>query len=367
MVDRADENAGPTRPRPLVITGDPELLDDLLRLAAAVGADVTASQDAIGAQTAWASAAFVVVGSDCLAELARLRPPPRPGVILVIGRGRPEPPWPLAEAARAEHVVVLPDAEAWLVDRFADLAGGEPTRARVVAIVGGSGGAGASVLATALAVTARRRGLDTLLIDGDPLGGGVDLVLGWERMQGLRWPELVDARGRVNPPALIAALPGQGSLAVLSFSRTDLTGAPAPAMAAALDAGRRGRDLVVIDLPRWFDEASLMALTAADRCYLVVPAEIRACAAAERIAAVVGRHCPAIAVVVRAVVPGGIRPEEVAEALSLPLAGVMAEEPRLVRSWLAGEPPARSGRGPLAELCRDLLMDLSPRHRAAAR
>ena len=357
----------PDAPRPLVITGDPELLDDLLRLAAAGSAEVTVSADATGARAAWASAAFVVVGADCLAELARLRPPPRSGVILVAGRGRPEPPWPLAEAARAEHVVVLPDAEAWLVDRFTDHAAGEPTRARVVAIVGGSGGAGASVLATALAVTARRRGLDTLLIDGDPLGGGVDLVLGWERMQGLRWPELVDARGRVNPPALVAALPGEGSLAVLSFDRTDLTGAPAPAMAAALDAGRRGRDLVVIDLPRWFDEASLMALTAADRCYLVVPAEIRACAAAERMAAVVGQHCPAIAVVVRAVIPGGIRAEEVAEALALPLAGVMAQEPRLARSWRSGDPPARSGRGPLAELCRDLLTDLSPRRRAAAR
>jgi secretion/DNA translocation related CpaE-like protein len=340
------------RPRPLVVTSDPELLDDLLRLAAAGSADVTVSRDAIGAQADWAAAAFVVVGADCLAPLARLRPPPRQGVILVASRGRPEPPWPLAEAIRAEHVVVLPDAEAWLVDRFADHAAGEPTRARVAAVVGGSGGAGASVLATALAVTARRRGLDTLLIDGDPLGGGVDLVLGWERMQGLRWPELVDARGRVNPPALVAALPGEGSLAVL---------------AAALDAGRRGRDLVIIDLPRWFDEASLMALTAADRCYLVVPAEIRACAAAERMAVVVGRHCPAMAIVVRAVVPAGIRPQEVAEALGLPLAGVMAQEPRLARSWQAGEPPARTGRGPLAELCRELLTDLSPRRRAAAR
>jgi secretion/DNA translocation related CpaE-like protein len=372
-VDRTEaERAGATRgplprTRPLIITGDAELLDDLLRLAAAGSSDVTVAHDAVAALDEWSAAAFVVIGADCLAELARLRPSPRTGVILVAGRGWPEPPWALAEAARAEHVAVLPDAEAWLVDQFADHVAGDPARARVVAIVGGSGGAGASVLATALAVTARRKGLETLLIDGDPLGGGVDLVLGWERMQGLRWPELVDARGRVNPPALVSALPGEGSLAVLSFGRTDLSGAPAPAMAAALDAGRRGRDLVVVDLPRWLDDASLMALTAADRCYLVVPAEIRACAAAERVSTVVGRHCPSIAVVVRAVVPGGIPPKEVAEALSLPLAGVMAQEPRLVRSWQIGRPPARSGRGPLAELCRELLVELTPRRRAATR
>ena len=82
-MERADGSEG--RPRPLVITGDLELLDDLLRLAAAGSAEVAVSQDAIGAQTAWASAAFVVVGADCLAELARLRPPPRSGVILVVG------------------------------------------------------------------------------------------------------------------------------------------------------------------------------------------------------------------------------------------------------------------------------------------
>ena len=151
----------------------------------------------------------------------------------------------------------------------------------------------------ALAVTARRRGLDTLLVDADPLGGGVDLVLGWEQMAGLRWPELVDARGRVSPPALVSALPGEGSLAVLSFDRSELDAVPVDAMAAALDAGRRGRDLVVVDLPRRFDDASLVALTAADRGYLVVPAELRACAAARRVAAAASIHCAELSVVVR--------------------------------------------------------------------
>src|SRR5262249_29717036 len=152
---------------------------------------------------------------------------------------------------------------AWLVDRFTDLAAGSPNRGRVFAVLGGRGGAGASVLATALAVTARRRGLDALLIDADPLGGGVELVLGWGGMQGLRWSDLADARGRISPPALVGALPNQalsnqGSLAVLSFDRSELDGVSPHAMAAAIDAGRRARDLVVIDLPRRFDESALL-------------------------------------------------------------------------------------------------------------
>jgi secretion/DNA translocation related CpaE-like protein len=168
----------------------------------------------------------------------------------------------------------------------------------------------------------------------------------------------------VHPPALVDALPGEGSLAVLSFDRTALTEVPPQAMAAALDAGRRGRDVVVVDIPRRFDDASLLALTSAERCYVVVLAELRACAAAQRIVAEVGRHCPAMALVVRLTDPGGVRPQEIAEALDLPLAGVLVPEPRLVRSMAAGHPPARTGRGPLAELCALLLADLAPRHRA---
>jgi secretion/DNA translocation related CpaE-like protein len=348
------------------VTSDRSLLDDLLRLAAAGSVEVTVAADPELARSDWSSAPFVLVGADSVASCAASGLSNRTAVILVTRAGRPEPPWRSADSLRIEHVVVLPEAETWLVDRFADHAAGNPDRARVVALVGGSGGAGASVLATALAVTARRRSLDTLLIDGDPLGGGVDLALGWERMQGLRWPELLDASGRVNPPALVEALPGEGSLAVLSFDRTVLTGVPPEAMAAALDAGRRGRDLVVVDLPRRFDEASLLALTVAERCYVVVQAELRSCAAAQRIVAEAGRHCPAMALVVRLLEPGGLRPSEIAEALDLPLAGVLTPEPRLTRAMATGYPPARTGRGPLAELCRLLLADLAPRRRAAA-
>ncbi len=354
--------------RPLIVTRDPHLLDDLLRLAAAGSAEVNVAADARSAVPGWAAAPFVLLGLDAAEGCVRADLSARTSVILVAREPDAEPPWEVAEALKAEHVALLPPAEAWLVDRFADHATAHPARGRVVAVLGGRGGAGASVLATALGVTARRRGLDTLIVDADPFGGGVDLVLGWERMRGLRWPELADARGRINPPALVSALPGQGSLAVLSFDRSELDSVPTDAMAAALDAGRRGRDLVIVDLPRRFDDPSRIALTAADRAYLVVPAELRACAAARRVVAVASAHCPALFVVVRGPVPGGIDAEEIAQALELPLAGTLRSEPRLLRALESGEPPAGSGRGPLAELCRRLLNDMSPRsHRAVAR
>ena len=71
-------------------------------------------------------------------------------------------------------------------------------RGAAVAVVGGCGGAGASVLAAALAVTAVRHGGRALLVDCDPLGGGLDLVLGAEHVAGLRWPD--DRRRRRARP-----------------------------------------------------------------------------------------------------------------------------------------------------------------------
>ena len=198
--------------------------------------------------------------------------------------------WEVAELIGAEHVAVLPTAEPWIVDRFAEQLTDSPP-GRMLAVIGGRGGAGASVLAGALAVTAVRAGKRTLLVDADPLGGGLDLVLGWEEVDGLRWSALTGAGGRVDPPALIQALPQRGDLVLLSFARDESVPIPGEAMAATLDAARRARDVIIVDLPRHLDDAAVLALQAADRTLLVVPAELRATAAATRVAAMAALHC----------------------------------------------------------------------------
>jgi secretion/DNA translocation related CpaE-like protein len=355
----------PRAPLPLIVTGDPELLDDLLRLAAAAGAEVDVAADAATARSRYGRAPLVMVGLDQASACVRARLPRRPRV-LVVGRSEADPaPWELAELIGAQHVAILPEAEPWLIERFADL-GGAGAAGRVVAVLGGRGGAGASVLAVALATCAARARLRTLLIDADPLGGGLDLLLGWEDLDGLRWAELSQAEGRVDPPALVRALPGRGDLALLSWDRGELLNLPPDAMAATMDAGRRGRDLVVVDLPRHLDDAAALALENADRGLLVVPAELRATAAAARVAAAVAPHCPGLAVVVRGPSPGNLRAREVAEALKLPLAGALRPEPGLAAGLERGVAPGSNHRGPLVALCQRLLADLGAAGRAVA-
>ena len=352
---------------PLVVTADTRLLDDLLRLAAAGGAEVEVARDPAGARSRFTAAPLVLLGADQAEACLRARLPRRPRLIIVGYPPEVEAAWDVAELIGADHVAVLPTAEPWLVDRFAERL--DPVRpGRVLAVIGGRGGAGASILAGGLAVTAVTAGKRTLLVDADPLGGGLDLVLGWEQVDGLRWPALLGAGGRVDPPALLQALPHRGDLVLLSFARSPGTVAaardlmlpvPGEAMAATLDAARRGRDVIVIDLPRRLDDAATLALQAADRTLLIVPAELRAAAAAARIAAAVSLHCDDLAVVVRGPAPGRLRAREIARSLALPLAGTLRPEPGLVLALERGEAPAAKGRGALAELCRRLIAGLT--------
>ncbi|WFE63523.1 septum site-determining protein Ssd [Micromonospora sp. WMMD714] len=351
----------PHRRLPLLVTSDGDLLDELLRLAAAGGTEVEVAADPAAARARWLPSPLVLVGSDQAQACLRARLPKRPRTVLVGRSGQLDPRWEIAELIGAEHVATLPAAEPWLVDRFTGCApGGDAAGpARTVAVLGGRGGAGASVLAGGLAVTAARAHLRTLLVDADPLGGGLDLVLGWEGLDGLRWPSLTDADGRVDAPALVRALPHRGDLVVLSWDRGEPLALPAQAMAATVDAARRGRDFVVVDLPRQLDDAAVIALQAADQAYVVVPAELRATAAATRVVAAAAPHCAALGVIVRGPAPGRLKATEVARALGLPLAGTLRPEPALCRGLERGEAPAAAGHGPLAALCRRLVTELT--------
>jgi secretion/DNA translocation related CpaE-like protein len=294
-----------------------------------------------------------VVGADQAASCLRARLPRRQRLVLA----GPEPAWELAESLGAEYVVRLPEAEEWLLRRLGELAA--DGAGRVVAVLGGRGGAGASVLAGALAVVAARDGRRTLLVDADPLGGGLDLILGWESLDGLRWPGLADTDGRLDPLALVRSLPQRGDLVIVSFDRGEPLPLPVPAMTAVLDAGRRARDVVVVDLPRRLDDAAVAALQGADHTLLVVPAELRATAAAAQVAKMAALHCSSVSVVVRGPAPGRLSAQEVARSVGFPLTGVLlAPEPGLARGLEHGEAPAVGGRGPLADLCRVVLAEL---------
>lgn len=339
-----------TRPSgPLIVTEDVDLLDDLLRLCAAAGAEPEVHHTLPDHREGWEQAPLVLVGDDAA---ARCRGAARRRGVMVVGRGRDVPDvWRRAVEIGAECVIRLPDSETWLVDQIANASEGVGRPAVTVGVIGGRGGAGASTLACALAVTAARAGQRTMLIDGDPLGGGIDVLLGGERADGMRWPDFAHSKGRVGGGALEESLPALHGLRALSWGRDDWVVIPPPAMRAVLAAARRLGGVVVVDLPRRVDEAVAEALAQLDLGLVVVPGELRAVAAAKRVASMAGMVLDDLRVVARGPYAPGLDAQWVARAMRLPLAGEVPLERGLSAEQDVGEPPGGNARGPLARFC----------------
>jgi secretion/DNA translocation related CpaE-like protein len=352
----------PTRPlpaRPLVVSADEELLDDLLRLLAAAGTEPELATGGPALRRAHRDAPLVLLGADALTAGALRALPRRPGVVVVSGRPLPPTGWAAAVEVGAERVAVLPEDEAWLLSRSAAAAQSSAERGWLVAVGGSCGGAGVSTLAAAVALTAAP---GVVLVDADPWGAGLDLLLGAERAEGVRWPELAGLRGRVDGDALLAALPEVAGVHVLAASRSAPAPVPDDALTAVLEATRAAGRPVVVDLPRsgpGGGQATEAVLAEADLAVLVVPARLRAATAARLLVEAPDSGWSAARLVFRQV-PGGLSRDEVADVVRRPVLGDLPHDRSAVPRGERGEPPAVSSRSPLGSLARRVLDVVSP-------
>lgn len=239
----------------LAMLTDPGLRDELDRVAAAVGVRVVhlGGRHPVSRKT-WSAAAAVVLDHAAADRCGRLALPRRTHVSVLTGTEAATATWAAAITVGAQHVLRMPEQEGELVRELAEAA--ESARddgicGAVVAVIGGRGGAGASLFAVALAQAAA----DALLVDLDPWAGGIDLLVGGETAPGLRWPDLALQGGRLNWSAVRAALPRPRGISVLSGTRRgyELDAGPVDAV---IDAGRRGGS-----------HRGLRSSTSSDRCH----------------------------------------------------------------------------------------------------
>jgi secretion/DNA translocation related CpaE-like protein len=327
---------------PLFVTADQTLLDELLRLAAAAGVTPEVAPDPTTALRSWSTAPLVVVGDDLAAPLASIDPGRRPRVHIMALGPVPHELFRVAVSLGAQAVDELPRSESWLVETLTDLGDTGARRGLLIGVVGGSGGAGATTLACALGQTAARTG-DAVVIDCDPLGPGVDRVLGLETRDGFRWDALCQTTGRLSARSLREALPRRGPLGVLSWYAGSSGTLQAFAVREALSAARRGHDVVVVDLPRSSDALVDEIAARCDLLVVVVLPTVAGVASATRLCGRFPDH-PGLRLVVRG---EGLEPREIGRVTGVGVIASMPDQRRLAEAIDLGLGPVRSPRGRL--------------------
>ena len=299
----------------LLVTGFDFLRGEVERIVAAAGGRLRVVADAVEAARFWDSSAAVLVGSD-----VRELPPRRRAPAVLVGlNGEGDSLWHLAAALGAERVAVLPDAAAWLAE-YLSRSRSPQAGGLVLGVTGGCGGAGATTAAIWIAQAAAGMGVRVLLVDGDPWGGGLELALAAEELPGLRWPDLSDASGSIDPGQLSDSLPITGGFSFLSWPGSRDRAAPVDAAAAGgvLDAARRGYELIVVDIGRGAEPLHTFAWDC-DRILVVLPAQLKAAVASARLL----QELPPVeaALLVRGKPGAALDSALIADAVGLPVHG----------------------------------------------
>jgi secretion/DNA translocation related CpaE-like protein len=338
----------------VVAIGDSELLDQVLSITAVVGVEPLVLGDVGLLRQHWSSASMVLLGVDQATRVAALGLPRRTDVYLVTDESTANKTqqWSMHLGAA---LVTLPSSASWLSDALSNAAITGRTPGRAICVVGGSGGVGASTLAAALAFVAARTHR-TMIIDADPLSGGLDLLLGAERTSGWRWPRLATARGHLGD--LTGQLPSVDGIDVLSMARGESPPGWAPhaeQLEAVVLSAMRSHEMTVVDLSRSLGVAAWEALRRSELAVVVVRDDIRGVAAGREVVREFGGESERLGLVVRHGRSRLLEPNLVAGGIGLPLLGSFVDDPTLALAAERGDPPGRAGRSPLSRLCRQLL------------
>lgn len=344
---------------PLIITDDAQLREHLEKLCAAAGVLPEVATDPARALALWSQAPLVMVGADRLAALTLVAPPRRRGVYLVSCDHVADTSLRDALALGVESVGEFPRSDAWLMELLADADGAVP-ESLTIGVIAGSGGAGATTFACALADQAARGG-DTALLDVDVFGPGIDLVLGTQSLDGLRWDGLGHATGRLSARAFRESLPRRGQLGVLTWGKGRAVAAFA--VREAMSAATRGHETVVVDLPRVLDTPAEELAARCQHLVVVVRADVAGVASAARVVERLRDSGPVL-LLVRGT---QVEADSVGLALHAPVVAVMPDQRGLTEAVDLGLGPIRNQRCVLARAARATLSAVAEPHRGQRR
>jgi secretion/DNA translocation related CpaE-like protein len=327
----------------LLLAEGGEVRELVLNTAAALDLRVSQAEGLAQVVRLWPEAATVCVEEPLAERVAGWALPKHPAVVLL---GKDEAELARWSAPLSALVIALPEGASWLGQVLDESAARVGTP--VVAVFGGSGGAGCSTFAAGLALASAAEARPAALVEADMLSGGLDLLLGAENLPGWRWPNLAAASGYVGD--LREYLPSVGSVALVASGR-EAAEVSAEALSAVVHALRRSHDLVVIDGGRSPTPLARQAWQLANWRLLFARPDVRGLAAAASAAGAFADGKEFTAAVVRG--HSGAFPDPlIAELLGCPVLAHVGQDRRLVQAAERGDPPGVGRTRPWLKGCR---------------
>jgi len=133
--------------RPLVITDDDEMLDELLRIAAAAGTELSHAR-APESPALWRSADLVLIDARQVRAAVLAGLPRRRGVVAIADAPPDGETWEYCVVLGVERTVLLAAADALLIELLAESRDAGPGGGRVLGVVGAGRGAGGSAVSS---------------------------------------------------------------------------------------------------------------------------------------------------------------------------------------------------------------------------
>jgi secretion/DNA translocation related CpaE-like protein len=245
-------------------------------------------------------------------------------VVILAPDGTSAQTWQLALQLDAEHVEVLPSQTDWLIEHLVPPA---DTRAHVVSVTPVVGGAGASTMACALAAQYSAQGMKVCLIDADLGAGGLDVVMGCEQAEGMRWADFAGLEGTVSGTELYDSVIISGGIHLVAPKRGQFD-IELNQIIALIETVATACDVVLIDTPRLADRITRPLNEVSDDVLLVIPTTVQA-------SSLVTSHKEALSqtrcgLVARQVPGSGLTALGIAQAVDIPLRASVPTDTRIV-------------------------------------
>lgn len=218
------------------------------------------------------------------------------------------------------------------------------TGAPVVAVVGASGGVGATFVATHLAAAAARRSIDAALVDLDVVFAGASGPLGIPSTEVPTSADLVGFGQDVEPDQVRGLLwrHPEGFGVLVSPGRAEPDLGPV-VFGRAIAALRQAVSFVVLHVPREVGPLTRVAFTAADPVIVVLRLDVTSFRDARRLLEAAGAQDRARVVVNRAA-RSEVTPADVERVFGRPPLAVLGVDRRVPRAQGAGSILPRRGR-----------------------